>query len=79
LKEKGFTLLHEAHTEPWGTDGRSASVKRGCDHRPLVRTLNAFVAGQNGRPTARRFHRRLPCRGGASIILHHRVIRHRTY
>ena len=63
LKEKGFTLLHEAHTEPWG---QTASVKRGCDHRHLVRALNAFVARRNGRPTGRRFPRRLPSRRGAT-------------
>jgi len=52
LKDKGFTLLHDARTEPWGTDRRSTAVKGGCDHRPLVRARDASVARRNMRPKA---------------------------
>ena len=43
LREKGFTLLHEPRVEPW-TDRRSVSVKRGRNHRPVLRPRDAFVA-----------------------------------
>src|SRR4029077_5762185 len=33
-----------------GTDGRSAAVKGGCVHRPLVCAFNALLARRNGRP-----------------------------
>ena len=42
VKDRGFTLYTGTY-RALGTDRRSASVKRGCDHRALVRTVDAFV------------------------------------
>ena len=49
LKDKGFALLHQARTEPWGKNSRSASVARGRDHRRLVRAGDASVTSRDAR------------------------------
>jgi len=67
LKEKGFALLHQARTEPWGTDCRSASVARGRDHRPLVRAVDAFVTTRSGGGRQRQPPLRLRTRGRALV------------
>jgi hypothetical protein len=56
LKEKGFTLLHDARTAPWDRRSLGFSPARG-DHRPLLRTVEAFVGD-----------RRAPGRGGLTGI-----------
>ena len=64
LKDKGFALLHQARTEPWG-QSRSASVARGRDHRPLVRAVDALVTTRSGggrqRQPPLRLRTRAPC------------------
>ena len=67
LKEKGFALLHQARTEPWGTACRSASVARGRDHRPLVRAVDAFVTTRSGGGRQRQPPLRLRTRGRALV------------
>jgi uncharacterized glyoxalase superfamily protein PhnB len=43
LKEKGFTLLHDARTEPWG----QTVARLQSNHRHLLRALDALAARRN--------------------------------
>ncbi len=49
LKVKGFTLLHDARTEPWGQTVARLQSSEGAIHRPLLRALDASVARNNAR------------------------------
>jgi catechol 2,3-dioxygenase-like lactoylglutathione lyase family enzyme len=53
LTQKGFTLLHEARTEPWGQTVARLQSSEGCDHRPVLRALDAYLA-EGPAPAARR-------------------------
>ena len=49
LKEKGFTLLHEAHTEPWGQTVARLQSSEGAIIG-LVCAFDALLARRNGGP-----------------------------